>query len=121
MVLAACGGSPGAADDPGPPAASAPVAPTTAIQHLVVIFGENISFDHYFGTYPHALNPPGEPRFTALAGTPAVNGLTPALLTNNPNLNPANGAGASNPFRLGHAQALTSDQNHSYTAEQSSF
>jgi phospholipase C len=28
----------------------------TPIKHVVVIFGENISFDHYFGTYPHALN-----------------------------------------------------------------
>jgi phospholipase C len=104
-----------------PRVARAQTAPATPIQHLVVIFGENISFDHYFGTYPHPLNPPGEPHFTALPGTPTVNGLTPALLTNNPNLNPANGAGASNPFRLGHAQALTSDQNHAYTAEQSSF
>ena len=25
------------------------------IKHLVVIFNENISFDHYFGTYPNAL------------------------------------------------------------------
>ena len=29
----------------------------TPIKHLVVIFGENVSFDHYFGTYPNALNP----------------------------------------------------------------
>ena len=78
-------------------AAQAPSAVTTAtpIQHVVVIFGENISFDHYFGTYPKALNPPGQPRFVALPNTPAVNGLTPALLTSNPNLNPANGAGAA--------------------------
>src|SRR5260370_13249140 len=36
--------------------------PTTAtpIQHLVVIFQENVSFDHYFGTYPNATNPAGE-------------------------------------------------------------
>ncbi len=42
-----------------------PVAGTTAtpIQHLVVIFQENISFDHYFGTYPNATNPQGEPPF----------------------------------------------------------
>jgi phospholipase C len=32
-------------------------APLTPIKHLVVIFPENISFDHYFGTYPHAENP----------------------------------------------------------------
>jgi phospholipase C len=101
--------------------AFAQVPPATPIQHLVVIFGENESFDRYFGTYPNALNPPGQPRFTTLPGTPAVNGLTPALLTNNPNLNPANGAGAANPFRLDHSQALTADQGHGYTAEQSSF
>ena len=29
----------------------------TPIKHLVIIFDENISFDHYFGTYPNALNP----------------------------------------------------------------
>ena len=96
-------------------------SPTIPIQHVVVIFGENISFDHYFGTYPNALNPPGQPPFHALPGTPSVNGLTPALLTNNPNLNPANGAGASNPFRLDRSQALTADQNHGYRAEQASF
>ena len=25
---------------------------STPIKHLVVIFGENVSLDHYFGTYP---------------------------------------------------------------------
>src|SRR5215469_11202978 len=63
----------------------------TPIQHLVVIFQENVSFDHYFGTYPNAGNPAGEPPFHARPGTPSVNGFTTALLTNNPNLNPANG------------------------------
>jgi len=93
----------------------------TPIKHIVVIFQENISFDHYFGTYPSALNPPGEPAFYAKPGTPAVNGYTPALLTNNPNLNPANGTGATNPFRLDRSQAVTSDQDHDYTAEQQAF
>jgi phospholipase C len=88
---------------------------------VVVIFDENISFDHYFGTYPKALNSPGQPRFTALPNTPSVNGLSPGLLTNNPNLNPANGAGAANPFRFSRGQALTADQNHSYEPEQQSF
>ena len=95
--------------------------PTTPIQHVVVIFDENISFDHYFGIYPKATNPPGQPRFTALPNTPTVNGFSPGLLTNNPNLNPANGAGAANPFRLNRTQALTADQNHSYGPEQASF
>ena len=81
---------------------AAPKAAWTAapIQHLVVIFQENVSFDHYFGTYPQATNPQGEPPFYADRRTPTVNGLTNALLTFNPNLNPANGTAASNPFRL---------------------
>src|SRR5262249_25317681 len=33
------------------------------IEHVVVIFQENVSFDHYFGAYPHATNPAGEPSF----------------------------------------------------------
>ena len=36
-------------------------ATTTPIEHLVVIFQENVSFDHYFATYPNAANPAGEP------------------------------------------------------------
>src|ERR1700744_762231 len=59
----------------------------TPIKHVVVIFGENISFDHYFGTYPFATNPRNEPRFVPAPGTPAVNGLLAGgLLTSNPNL-----------------------------------
>jgi phospholipase C len=27
----------------------------TPIKHVVAIFQENISFDHYFGTYPNAV------------------------------------------------------------------
>jgi phospholipase C len=95
----------------------------TPIRHLVVIFQENVSFDHYFGTYPVATNPKGEPRFLAAPGTPSVNGFTPALLTNNPNAinTTLNGAGASNPFRLDRSQAATADQDHDYTPEQEAF
>jgi phospholipase C len=103
------------------PAVAATGTPATPIQHLVVIFNENISFDHYFGTYPIATNPPGEPKFTAVKGTPNVNGLTNALLTLNPNLNPANGPAAANPFRLDRSQAVTGDQDHGYTDEQAAF
>ncbi len=106
------------------PASAKPAGGSTAtpIQHLVVIFQENVSFDHYFGTYPNALNTiPGEPKFYPSPFTPSVNGYTPALLTNNPNLNPANGAGASNPFRLDRAQAWTNDQDHDYGPEQAAF
>ncbi|MGO9451672.1 MAG: phospholipase C [Candidatus Binataceae bacterium] len=94
-------------------------ATATPIQHVVVIFQENISFDHYFGTYPNAANPSGEPAFEAAPGTPTVNGLSQFLLSNNPNkFNPANGAGATNPFRLDPSEAGTSDQNHAYNPEQ---
>jgi phospholipase C len=104
----------------GKPAASAS-STATPIQHLVVIFNENISFDHYFGAYPYATNPGGEPRFVAAPNTPTVNGLSNALLNANPNLNTANGTGAANPFRLDRSQAVTNDQDHDYTAEQLAF
>ena len=102
----------------------------TPIRHLVVIFQENVSFDHYFATYPTATNPPSEPVFYARPGTPSVNGLTPELLNHNPNsLNTANNATlksgsvsiASNPFRLDHSQAATADQDHNYGPEQMAF
>ena len=96
----------------GPAAMATAPAPTTAtpIQHVVVIFQENVSFDHYFGTYPVAANPVGEPAFQAAPGTPTVNGLTPALLQDNPN--------AAQPQRLDRSQAMTCDMDHGYTAEQ---
>ncbi len=117
----------------------------TPIKHLVVIFQENVSFDHYFGTYPNALNLPGEAPFKARPRTPKVNNLvTPLdvnhefkplagidLINNNPNsiaTNPAapnntkqNGSGASNPFRLSPAQALTADQGHNESPEESAY
>jgi phospholipase C len=95
----------------------------TPIQHLVVLFGENVSFDHYFATYPKATNPPGEPAFAAASATPAVNNLATAhLLANNPNFtNTANGSDAAEPFRLDRSQAYTASQNHAYTAEQQAY
>jgi phospholipase C len=105
-----------------PMVAEAQSGTSTPIKHLVVIFQENISFDHYFGTYPKALNPAGQPRFIAKPGTPAVNGYTDGLLYNNPNaLNSVNGNGATNPFRLDRTQAATADQDHDYTPEQQAF
>jgi phospholipase C len=50
-----------------------------------------------------------------------VNGLSYALLNNNPNLNPLNGNGASHPFRLDRSQAATQDMNHDNTPEQLAF
>jgi phospholipase C len=118
MGLAACGGS---SDAPASSAEDA-LATATPIKHVVVLYNENVSFDHYFATYPNAANPAGEPAFTAAAGTPTVNGLSGALLTANPNFtNTANGADAANPFRLDRAQASTADQNHAYTAEEQGY
>src|ERR1700735_4639171 len=106
-------------------AVTADTLPTkTPIKHLIVVFNENRSFDHYFGPYPNGVKVEGEPLFEPAKNTPTVinNLLTsPALLDSNPNLNPANGTGASNPFRLDRTQANTSDQNHGYTPEQLAF
>ena len=98
-------------------------APTTPITNVIVLFQENVSFDHYFGTYPNAQNNAGEQKFVAYPGTPTVNGLTPDLLNSNPNTNnPATGSGITagrvNPPRLSPAQAYTCSQNHNYGPEQ---
>jgi phospholipase C len=82
----------------------------TPIKYVVVIFDENISFDHYFGTYPRAANPQGEPAFTAAANTPVVNGYTATLLESNPN--------GVQPFRLDRSQNVTCDNDNHYTDEQ---
>src|SRR5471030_2657448 len=115
LGLVALGAAPLAAGG----ASEAAVAPTRAtaspIKHLVVIFQENVSFDHYFGTYPKAANTSGQP-FHAAKDTKPVNGLTHKLLTANPN--------GSNPRRLDPANindVLTCDQDHGYTDEQSAF
>jgi phospholipase C len=107
----------------------------TPIRHVVEIFQENVSFDHYFGTYPQATNADGQ-IFHAMPHTPVVDGLLPAtssslppslrhstnLLTANPN--------AAAPQRLdsnvsglpGDAGGqLTCDQDHNYSDEQKSF
>ncbi len=88
-------------------------AAKTPIKHLVVIFQENVSFDHYFATYPGALNPQYEPRFMPLPGTPAVNGLTEELIRKNPN--------SVKPFRLGRDRASTCSPGHGYGAEERAY
>jgi len=127
--LAACGGGSSAATVPGTNyTAARAFATTTPIKHLVVIYQQNVSFDHYFATYPNATNPAGEPAFTAKAGTPQADTLANAgLLTNNPNMNnPLNiqltgSAGSAAPFRLDRTQAATADQVHAYAAEQKAY
>jgi phospholipase C len=122
VLILSCPGRAAPASDPI--AASQDATSTaTPIKHVVVLFNENVSFDHYFGTYPKAANPPGEPAFTAAPHTPSVNNLATAhLLTNNPNFtNTANGSDAAEPFRLDRTQANTADQNHAYTAEEQAY
>ena len=128
-----------------PKPASKGAGTATPIAHLVIIFQENVSFDHYFGTYPNAMNLAGETPFTAKKRTPKVNNLANPLdvnhnfgplegvdlLNSNPNSNPhapaapnnskTNGAGASNPFRLSPSQALTADQGHNESPEESAY
>ena len=86
----------------------------TPIKHVVVIFQENVSFDHYFATYPYATNSGPEPKFHAKDDTPRVNNLLAAgLLMENPN--------STQPFRLDRSLAVTCDQDHNYGDEQKSF
>ena len=97
-------------------AAASIVKTNTPIKHLVVIFQENVSFDHYFATYPNATNPSGEPKFSSSPGTPSVNVLSSNLLVNNPN-----GNYSVNPFRFDRSQAMTCDMDHEYPAEQQAY
>jgi phospholipase C len=101
---------------------------STPIKHLVVIFQENVSFDHYFGTYPHAANTSGEPfhgprhaDVSALYDTPGLGG-TGNLLTNNPNTDAS--GNQVNPRRLDPSNIndiLQCDQDHGYGDEQKAF
>lgn len=101
----------GADDAQGLPTKFAP------LKHVVVIVQENTSFDHVFGTYPNAANLPGEIPFTPAPGpAPTVDGLTPTLLTANPN--------AGNPKRLSRADVVPTigcSNDHGYSAEQRAF
>ena len=67
LAVVAAGGSCLALTSASAVASAAPGAhPATGtrigspITHLVVIFQENICFDHYFGTYPNATNTDGQ-------------------------------------------------------------
>src|SRR5260370_8174767 len=78
---------------------------------VVVIFKENVSFVHYFGTYPHAFNLPGETPFHAKDDTAESNTLlSSGLLTNNPN--------KVNPFRIPPSVPVTCDEDHNSNDEQ---
>ena len=73
LVLAAGVSAPAVSTAAGAPRPKVASATTTPIQHLVVIFQENVSFDHYFGTYPNATNTSGQPLTVGVLGL-AVNG-----------------------------------------------
>jgi phospholipase C len=95
----------------------------TPIKHLVVIFDENRSFDHYFGTYPIALNLPGEVPFHPKPHTPKIENYLrhPPLLLNNPNYyldSVTHEKVYVNPFRLGRDHVVQCSQNHGYMNEQ---
>ena len=116
-LIAAAGTSPAWAQNGGSdhhPKPPTTVKTETPIKHLVVIYDENVSFDHYFGTYPKAANTDGTP-FKAAKDTPktANTEASAGLLTKNPNLYA--------PQRLSSTQALTCDQNHNYNPEQLSL
>jgi len=115
LSLVALGAAPLAAGGATAAASAHNRSTASPIKHLVVIFQENVSFDHYFGTYPNATNTSGQP-FTPAPHTKQVNGLTQELLTDNPN--------GANPRRLDPANVddvLTCSQDHRYTEEQSAF
>jgi len=101
----------------GPPAyADREFHTQTPIKHVVVIFQENVSFDHYFGTYPRAVANADGSRFFGdpKDDTPSVNNLESAgLLVDNPN--------GANPFRIDRSAAVTCDQDHGYGDEQFAF
>ena len=121
LAAAAATAASSRANPPGPPLA-------TPIKHLVVIFQENVSFDHYFGTYPHAANSGGQPfhgaagaKVNGLYDTPGLNGKG-TLLTNNPNTD--SHGNQVNPRRLDPTNindVLTCDQDHDYNDEQKAF
>ena len=132
LVLTGCSSTSSQPASTVVPVTVTPITPTSSaqvIKHVVVIFGENISFDHYFGTYPNASNLAGETRFTAATGTPTNISnyvANPALLTSNPNLssknlNSATNSVPANPYRLAPGQAGTADQGHNYGPEQNAF
>jgi phospholipase C len=83
LALAVAGANAVADDDHGRDSDFHHVHTATPIKHLVVIFQENVSFDHYFGTYPNAMNLAGETPFTAKKRTPKVNNLANPLDVNN--------------------------------------
>ena len=141
LAIQIAGAAPGPNGPPIPPAPPGAGGPDhlgntkTPIKHLVVIFQENVSFDHYFGTYPDAANTDGQ-TFLGAPDTPAIDGLKPAtdpsipaslrhstdLTATNPNSSlpvrldtSPNGPGAN-----GNGE-LTCDQDHNYSDEQQAF
>jgi phospholipase C len=107
----------------------------TPIKHVVVIFQENVSFDHYFGTYPYATNKDGQ-NFRAAGNTSAVDGLLPAtsrslppslrhstnLLTANPNTALPKRLDSTATGKSSDAGGqLTCDQDHDDSDEEQAF
>jgi phospholipase C len=148
LAAAGCTSTNGTLSTTTPPTGTPLGQPVTPIKHVIVIFGENISYDHYFATYPSVAYSGAnsadageidQSNFPAAATAPANNNLlaplnpstwaplaSPTLLTANPNSAAGsgaayNGAYATNPFLLWNNQAATADQNHSPRPEQIAY
>ena len=86
----------------------------TPIKHLVVIFDENNSFDHYFGTYPKAAQSAGRARIQSRGRTRRLSTASRRRCwRSNPN--------SAAPFRLDRSQAapattttITRDEQKAY-------
>ena len=94
----------------------------TPIEHVVVIWTENMSFDGLYGTYPYALNEnPLNPKFCAKKDTKRPNNLLSidpltggTYLQTNRNFDAT--GNLVNPFRLKRSQCFTADSDHDYNA-----
>jgi len=90
------------------------VETTTPIKHVVVIFQENISFDHYFATTlcpEHHCRRTGVPCQGRHAGREQSSEWR--LADQQPN--------TVQPFRLSRSESVTCDQDHNYNDEQTAF
>ena len=91
---------------------AAPPDSNTPIKHVVVIFDENESFDHYFGTYPDG-DQPGR--------RPAVHGRRRHARGQRAHAGAADREPQHANPRGSRCSAVACDQNHAYGAEQEAF
>ena len=116
VVVAIAAAMTAASSHANPPAGGATATP---IKHLVVIFQENVSFDHYFGTYPEAANTRRHPVRAPRPGTPAVNGPQRLAARGQPEQRAESTAARA--ARGIPEASCTCDQDHNYSDEQQAF